>query len=470
MRQWFLLIFGSLFLQFQDYSLHAQSMTLSATDEIWPIYSDSNSVSVDLENAVDVHRVQFHLGFDAGNFKVIEVRKTERTEHLTVFDWKICGDGIMVSMAGEDTSILAGSGSVVSISCDISENALTCKKFPLTLSHVKIDDLYGREAYQIENGSFCVYNIPDIIIPLPSHDFGPVGIGCSSQWVYAFCGTETWEPQCCEDRKDSVGLTVLDVVSDHTDFMVTSPTFPQTMSPGECIEISVIFTPSTEGHITGTLAIRTDNPDEGIESVECTGRGTTYLYIQDLCDASGETTAVSINMNNAINIIGGQWDFVFSGNRITITGILTTERSLVMDIFDYSDLENGIRIAFTDIDGDGIGPVSGPIFEVHYDLAGPWSCSDSFELRLEGVALGDTADSNVPVIVDDGWLFFWSKGDVNLDCEVNVLDVVQGVRIILRIQDPKGCHEWAVDVNSDGIVNLTDIIEIVNRILDLDEM
>ena len=378
MRQCLLLIFGCLFLLCSQNSLYAQSMTLSVPDVIWPVFNEGNSLSVDLENSVDAHRVQ------------------------------------------------------------------------LILSHVKIDDLLNREAYQIENGSFCVYNIPDIILPLPSHDFGRVGIGCSSQWVYTFCNTETWRPECCEGPRDSIDLIVQCVISDHQAFTVTSPTFPQTISSGECIEISVIFTPSCEGYITGTFAIMTDNPDEGMESVECTGRGTTYLYIQDLCDASGETTAVSINMNNARHIIAGQLDLVFDGNRISITGISTTERSQGMDIFNYSDNEDGIRIAFTDIDGDGIGPGSGPVFKAHYDLAGPWSCGDSLELGLEGVTLGDTADSDVPVIVDNGSLFFWSKGDVNLDCEVNVLDVVRTIRMIIGTQEPQDCHEWAADINETG--------------------
>ena len=52
-------------------------------------------------------------------------------------------------------------------------------------------------------------------------------------------------------------------------------------------------------------------------------------------------------------------------------------------------------------------------------------------------------------------------GDVNVDGEVNVLDVVSLVGVILD----GGDYTAACDVNGDGVLNVLDIVQLVNLIL-----
>ena len=52
-------------------------------------------------------------------------------------------------------------------------------------------------------------------------------------------------------------------------------------------------------------------------------------------------------------------------------------------------------------------------------------------------------------------------GDVNVDGEVNVLDVVSLVGVILNGDD----YTAACDVNGDGVLNVLDIVQLVNLIL-----
>ena len=57
------------------------------------------------------------------------------------------------------------------------------------------------------------------------------------------------------------------------------------------------------------------------------------------------------------------------------------------------------------------------------------------------------------------------KGDVNLDGEIDVLDIVFLVSIILDEVEPNGLQFCAGDYNSDGVINVSDIVVIVNEIL-----
>jgi len=60
----------------------------------------------------------------------------------------------------------------------------------------------------------------------------------------------------------------------------------------------------------------------------------------------------------------------------------------------------------------------------------------------------------------------WTPGDLNSDGSINILDILRSVNIILAINtevDP--CEVWAADFNLDELVNVTDIISMVNVIL-----
>ena len=61
-------------------------------------------------------------------------------------------------------------------------------------------------------------------------------------------------------------------------------------------------------------------------------------------------------------------------------------------------------------------------------------------------------------------IFLYSKGDINTDNALNVLDIVQIVNIIFETTIPDVCQTWAADFNGDGAMNIMDIVQIVNAI------
>ena len=57
------------------------------------------------------------------------------------------------------------------------------------------------------------------------------------------------------------------------------------------------------------------------------------------------------------------------------------------------------------------------------------------------------------------------SGDINVDGDVNILDVVKLVNFVLGFQIPTDLEFSASDLNSDEILNVLDIIQLVNIIL-----
>ena len=62
--------------------------------------------------------------------------------------------------------------------------------------------------------------------------------------------------------------------------------------------------------------------------------------------------------------------------------------------------------------------------------------------------------------------FVASKGDVNGDGMVDIIDVVHVVNFILSLNTPTPQESWAADCNNDSFVNILDVVCIVNIILE----
>jgi len=61
-----------------------------------------------------------------------------------------------------------------------------------------------------------------------------------------------------------------------------------------------------------------------------------------------------------------------------------------------------------------------------------------------------------------------TKGDVNVDGVVNILDALRTVNIILGVEPPPTPDElWAADCNGDGLINVIEVLGIINTILNI---
>ena len=57
-------------------------------------------------------------------------------------------------------------------------------------------------------------------------------------------------------------------------------------------------------------------------------------------------------------------------------------------------------------------------------------------------------------------IFYSDLGDLNSDGDVNILDVVALINLILNVQ-----YDWLGDMNSDGRLNILDVVQLINLIL-----
>ena len=62
--------------------------------------------------------------------------------------------------------------------------------------------------------------------------------------------------------------------------------------------------------------------------------------------------------------------------------------------------------------------------------------------------------------IDDGSCEYYIMGDINLDGQINILDIVQLANMIIGDD-----FQESADLNADGVLNILDIVQLVNIIL-----
>eukprot|EP00958_Prasinococcus_capsulatus_P004717 scaffold439_cov415-Prasinococcus_capsulatus_cf.AAC.34 len=118
-------------------------------------------------------------------------------------------------------------------------------------------------------------------------------------------------------------------------------------------------------------------------------------------------------------------------------------------------------------------------FQLPADVAESMSTptGSSVGLSGSGYSFGDftfvTFDQSTPGQLNQGMLLSCQgltqcegagSGDFNSDGQINVLDVVSGVNVILKVEVGP-CFDSVGDINSDGVFNVLDIVAMVNVIL-----
>jgi hypothetical protein len=113
-------------------------------------------------------------------------------------------------------------------------------------------------------------NNPDIHFIDYSHDFGEVTQNTSSDWVFTV------------HNIGAVNLTVDSIMTSNPAFTVPSPATPAVVPPAGALDITVRFTPTTQGSYSGqSVTVYNDDPGEPARSVLLSGEGVGALVYVD---------------------------------------------------------------------------------------------------------------------------------------------------------------------------------------------
>jgi lysophospholipase L1-like esterase len=192
----------------------------------------------------------------------------------------------------------------------------------------------------------------------------------------------------------------------------------------------------------------------------------TVLTVQDGYGHPGSTSNVGINLENTQQVAGVQFILRDIPNFISVNEVKTTSRSAGFETAFNEDGTGGAIIILYSKSGNVITPGKGPIVELAVDVSSDAIIGESSQLQLENVILSDPAGVSVSTLTRDGTFDITAlKGDVNSDGVIDILDLVRTINIILGIlPEPTETELYQADCNNDNMVDILDVIIILNLI------
>jgi len=137
---------------------------------------------------------------------------------------------------------------------------------------------------------------------------------------------------------------------------------------------------------------------------------------------------------------------------------------------DFNDANGSAITIFFSIEGCILEEGSYDFATISYYIDPEVSIGDVIELWPEDVTISDPNGLPMEYLLSGGMITIGLPGDVNTDGDVNVLDIVNLVSYILLVEDPSDDQFSGGDINGDNILNVLDVVQIVNIIIGYDDL
>ena len=253
----------------------ADNVSLDSTSWYWTlpaVNSENNRIKIQILD--DSNNVVFEDASNA-NFSIInyptlispnggEIWLANSTHLIT---WSVVGSGFAGQrlLLSTDGGINYADTIAANISPDSlswqwtlpSLNAATCRIKVQLLN--AINNVISED---VSNGNFSIsLGNPQIQVSATQHSFGVVEIDSHSDWSLTVSNYGNAE------------LIIDSVISDNTSFAILEPTFPQTISSGDTLSVTIRFSPTEIRPYTGTVTLYNNDPNNDALTVSLSGNG-----------------------------------------------------------------------------------------------------------------------------------------------------------------------------------------------------
>ena len=427
-------------------------VTLTIDPDTLCIGSTDNVITLNMDNREDVvSALQIPILFDTTCFTVIDVNETAWSDRTNVLQWKEINGGILLEMLANDQHYYSGIGPMAEIIVNVGE--MCCEgEYIWDLTESLVVDFLGQEIPLSEMDGFITLaecSGCSLDVPTTEFDFGEVLIGYFA--------------------KDYIVITNLSQNSEHISVTTEgcAKAYPEDfmLDTGAKYRIYIRCYPEDKNLCEGKVTLR----GCGCVDVSVSCSGGAYATISTLEDkvvfAGSDYCKILLYLINQIPIQALLTDILFDTTCFSVTGVEKTERGL--DIFNYSDIEGGIRIATTGL-GPPIYPGDGPLAEISFIVktcpAGQyqWNVANSIAADELGNEIGVKEIERTIAILDG------QRGDMDGNGSINIIDAFWAMRIVLDEHPGPTTRELeAADCNDDGEIDVSDVIGIVNIVLEI---
>ncbi len=190
----------------------------------------------------------------------------------------------------------------------------------------------------------------------------------------------------------------------------------------------------------------------------------THIYNPD---ALNNNYYISIRAQSSTSEVGGiQIQIQDNPNIITFYSISNTNGAFD---YDYYQDDGSITFFILNTNQNQISQNEFLLTELLFKLNDNISY-DSYgqviDLLFENILISDFNSNPIEPLTNAPSIDIGYKGDVSLDGQINISDIILIVNIIVNNYTPSDYQLWACDTINDDLINLFDIINIINIILE----
>ena len=204
-----------------------------------------------------------------------------------------------------------------------------------------------------------------------------------------------------------------------------------------------------------------NNTDSGDEAV---------LRLEHVAGMPGTVVAVPLLLSNFESVSGLQFSFSYDSPYNNEPALTIEEFEILDDCFSgsYNQINNQmIGIVFS-LEGCVYEPSEfNHIGNILVYINEQVPAGSELPLEFIYTLVSNPSGNEIPSYGENSSIAVGVQGDVNLDGEINVLDIVMVVNFAIYLEEPSDPQFWASDINYDGQINVLDIVQLINIILDI---
>ncbi len=239
---------------------------------------------------------------------------------------------------------------------------------------------------------------------------------------------------------------------------------PISIDSRKSAEITVQYAPTEKGEHSTLMNIYTNDPQNRAKQVEVSG----YIYEPNSVELSGESTDngydLSVSLNNYSEIVALQMDVHWLKEMTVLADGIKLSSRLSGLSSSVSKVGEGVyRVVIFSLTNTPISGHDGEIFTLSYLDEGAEEINNSV-ISVDNLVFSTNDSENVASQTELTYsVKILLHGDINSDGKVNVTDIVALYSYILG--NTEGVDEAVADLNDDGKVNVTDIVSLYSIIL-----
>ena len=274
--------------------------------------------------------------------------------------------------------------------------------------------------------------------------------------------TETAQATYSMRNDGNVPLTIEKVAFLADGFAVVEQ-LPMVIPANETAALTVQFSPTVEGAYSTFMNVYTNDPDHRMVQVKVNGEifEPNQLTLDGERDANQKGYTLKVGMDNyTTDLVGMQFDVHWT-NAMHYESVKASDRWNNEHITAIPINDNTLRVVAYTIPSTAISGNSGELMRLHF------TCDDeAYEgttVRIDSISLSNTKGEQKSSLQDVAMKIV-KMGDVNDDGVIDVTDVTMLINRVLGTKSAN-FHESAADMNGDTVLDVTDVTLLINKVL-----